>query len=242
MISASVGFHCPACVTDARQGPGRIINVANQKPQITNTIIGINVAIFLYGIFFHQATSLQSNFGMWPIGIAQGEWYRLLTSAFLHANLLHIGFNMLLLFQLGPSLEFVLGKSRFLALYLLAALGGSVASYYFSDIRTLSIGASGAIFGLMTATLILGRRRGHDMSQIVALLVVNVIIGFMASGVDWRGHFGGAAVGAVIGWAYSRNPNLKRSADQYLVLTAVAVVLVLSVLARNSQILHYFGG
>jgi len=215
--------------------------VADQKPQVTNTLIGINVALFLYGMIFHQAISLQNNFGMWPVGIAQGEWYRLITAAFLHANLLHVGFNMLLLFQLGPSLEFVLGKGRFLALYVLSALGGSVASFYFSDVHTLSIGASGAIFGLMTATLVFGRRRGQDMSQLVALLVVNVVIGFMASGVDWRGHFGGATVGAVIGWAYSRQPHVKRSTDQYLVLVGITALLVFAAMARSTQVLNFFG-
>ena len=241
MISASVGYHCPSCVTSASQGAGRIINVASQKPTVTYALIGINVFVFLVGLLLHVTTDIQNKFAMWPVAIAQGEWWRLLTSAFVHANIMHIGFNMLLLYQLGPSLEYVLGKSRYLSLYLLAALGGTVASYYFSSITTFSFGASGAIFGLMTATVVLGRSRGHDMSQIVGLIVVNVIIGFTVSGIDWRAHFGGATIGALVAAVFSREPNLRKKPEHYVALLGILALLVVMVFARSNHIQQLFG-
>src|SRR5204862_4637739 len=106
---------------------------------------------------------------MAPVLVADGEYYRLLTAAFLHAGLLHIAFNMGALYLFGPALERALGRGRFLALYLAAALGGSVASYLFSSRAALSVGASGAIFGVYGATFFVGRRLVADTSQIAGL-------------------------------------------------------------------------
>ena len=97
----------------------------------------------------------------------------------------------------GPPLERLLGHARFLILYLLAGLGGAVASFAFSDINTVSVGASGAIFGLMGALVVAGRRLAHDVTQVLVLLGINVVIGFIAPGVDWRAHLGGLVTGAV---------------------------------------------
>ena len=120
-------------------------------------------------------------YGMYPVAIAQGgEWWRLFTSAFLHGSFIHIAFNMYVLFFLGPTLERILGHARFTVLYLLAALGGSVASYWFSDLGTVSVGASGAIFGLMGALIVAGRRMRYDISQVLLLLAINVAIGFFS--------------------------------------------------------------
>ena len=128
------------------------------KPYVTYTLIVINLLVFAYQ-YSVGINAVAERWGMWPVGIVTGdEWYRLLTSAFLHGSFLHIAFNMYVLFALGPTLERILGHVRFTALYLLSALGGGVVSYFFSDITTVSVGASGAIFGLMGALVVAGRR------------------------------------------------------------------------------------
>jgi len=246
MTPAAVGFQCPACVmagAAAVRAPKTVAGAGLiSKPTVTYALIGINVAVFgiqmLVGI-----SALATDFGMWPFGIAiGGEWWRLLTSAFLHGSFLHIGFNMFVLFALGPTLERVLGHGRYLALYLLAALGGSVASYVFSDIRTVSVGASGAIFGLMGALLVAGRWLKSDVRQVAILLMINVVIGFLAPGIDWRAHLGGLVVGAAVAAVLVWTPPALRAVQglwQVLGLIAIVAVLALLTMVRTWQIEAY---
>lgn len=246
MVSAPVGFQCPECVAAGAATMRQPATVAGgalvRRPTVTYALIAITLAVFgvqlLVGI-----NELAVDFGMWPVGIAvEGQWYRLITSAFLHGSFLHIAFNMYVLFVLGPVLERVLGHARFLVLYVVAALGGSVASYVFSDIRTVSVGASGAIFGLMGALIVAGRRLRYDITQVVILLAVNVVIGFLAPQVDWRAHFGGLVVGAVVAAILVWTPTAVRAyRTAWQVVGVVAVVLVLAAITawRTAQILEY---
>jgi len=149
---------------------------------------------------------------------------------------------MYVLFVLGPPLERILGHARFLLLYLVAALGGSVASYAFSDIRTVSVGASGAIFGLMGALIVAGRRLRTDIRQVAVLLGINVVIGFIAPGVDWRAHLGGLVVGAGMAAILVYTPQLFRGRRQlWQVSGTVVVLLMLAVVTvwRTGQIADY---
>ncbi len=206
------------------------------RPAVTYSLIGINVAVFLMQITV-GINAVAGDWGMWPVGVAiGGEWWRLVTAAFLHGSFLHIAFNMYVLFALGPTLERILGHGRYLTLYVLAALGGGVASYVFSDIRTVSVGASGAIFGLMGALVVAGRRLRYDITQVLILLGINVVIGFFAPGVDWRAHLGGLVTGAVVA-AIMVYPGTRRRATVQVV-GLVGVVLVLAGLAawRTEQI------
>jgi membrane associated rhomboid family serine protease len=174
---------------------------------------------------------------MWPVGIAlEGEWPRLLTSAFLHGSFLHIAFNMYVLFALGPTLERILGHGRFVVLYLVSALGGSVASYVFSDLRTVSVGASGAIFGLMGALVVAGKRLRYDVRQVLVLLAVNVVIGFIAPGVDWRAHLGGLVTGAAVAAVFVLAPRANRLLWQILGILGIVGVLVVLVMYRTLAI------
>ena len=227
MIPASVGFQCPQCVhaqsQTIRQPVTPVGGALITRPTVTFALIGINVAIFLLQLVV-GIDAVAGNWGMWPVAVAaNGEWYRLLTAAFLHGSFLHIAFNMYVLFALGPALERILGHVRFLVLYLVAALGGGVASYAFSDIRSVSVGASGAIFGLMGALLVAGRRLGHDIRQVAMLLAVNVLIGFIAPGVDWRAHLGGLVAGAAAAAVFVYAPRSRRTAWQVL---GIAVILL----------------
>lgn len=166
----------------------------DNQTSATTTLVGVNVAIFVLN--YLSRGTLTDRYAMQPLAIGNdGEVWRLLTAAFLHAGVIHLAFNMIALWSIGQPLERLLGRNRFLILYFLAALGGSVASYTYSSVMTQSVGASGAIFGLLAAFIFVGRRAGFDVSNALMLLVINVAIGFQ-SGIDWRAHFGGAIVGA----------------------------------------------
>ncbi len=202
MIAAPVGFQCPECVAGAAARIHQPTTVAGgaviDRPMVTYVLIAINVAVFLAQMAI-GINAVAGDYGMWPVGIAaNGEWWRLVTAAFLHGSFLHIAFNMYVLFALGPTLERILGHYRYLALYVLAAIGGGVVSYAFSDMRTVSVGASGAIFGLMGALVVAGRRLRYDITQVLVLLAVNFAIGFFAPGIDWRAHLGGLVTGAIV--------------------------------------------
>ena len=238
MIAAPVGFQCPSCVAEAE--PVHVITSvgasANSKPYLTYALIGINVAVFLLQLCVCVDQSA-SNWGMWPIGIAaNGDYWSLLTSAFLHGSILHIAFNMYVLFVMGPTLERVLGHARFAVLYLLAALGGAVASYYFSDMNTVSVGASGAIFGLMGAFVVAGRRLRYDITQVLVLLAINLVFGFIQPNVDWRAHLGGLVVGALVAAIFVFAPRRNQLLWQSLGCSAVLGILVAVTMIRTAQL------
>lgn len=240
MIAAPVGFQCPECVAAAGATQRQATTVAGgtpiNKPLVTYGLIGINVGIFLLQ-FAIGINAVAGDWGMWPVGVAVGgEWWRLLTAAFLHGSVLHIAFNMYVLFALGPTLERILGHGRYLTLYVLAAFGGGVASYVFSDVRTVSVGASGAIFGLMGALVVAGRRLRYDVTQVLVLLGINVVIGFFSAGVDWRAHLGGLVTGAVVAAIMVYPTRRNRAAIQAIGLTLVVAALVSLTLWRTAQI------
>ncbi|MBK5306538.1 MAG: rhomboid family intramembrane serine protease [Frankiaceae bacterium] len=248
MRSASVGFQCPECVADGAKSirqprtafGGR---VSTDVGRVTTTLIAINVAVFLVSIavpdlnlrFGNLAVGLSPTFEL--IGVAQGQYYRLLTSAFLHAGILHILFNMFALAQIGPVLENALGRARYLALYLLSALGGSVAAYLLAPPGQPSVGASGAIFGLFGAYYVVVRRLGGDTGQIVVLLAINLVITFTVPNIDWRAHLGGLATGAALAAAFAYTPRGPRQAALHAVAcAAVAVAFVVAVVMRTAAL------
>jgi membrane associated rhomboid family serine protease len=240
MVPAPVGFQCPECVAGAATAQRRVTTVAGgtpiARPLVTYALIGLNVGIFLLQ-YLVGVNAVAGDWGMWPVGVAvNGQWWRLVTGAFLHGSFLHIAFNMYVLYALGPTLERILGHTRYLTLYLLAALGGGVASYAFSDIRTVSVGASGAIFGLMGALVVAGRRLRYDVTQVLVLLGINVVIGFLSPGVDWRAHLGGLLTGAVVAAIMVFAPRRHRVAVQVVGLVAVLLVLAAVASWRTNQI------
>lgn len=250
MRAASVGFQCPECVaqgaTTVRQGRtvfgGR---VSGDTSRVSITIIAINVAIFVLGLA-GVADSLTLRFAnlAGPVlidgelaGVSSGQYYRLFTAAFLHANVIHLAMNMFALAQLGPTLESALGRTRFLALYVLSALGGSTLSYLVSGPATLGVGASGAIFGLFGAYYVVVRRLGGETRSILTLLAVNLVITFTIPIIDWRAHLGGLITGAVVAAALAYAPKgERRTAVQTGACAAVAVLLVLAVTLRTIQL------
>ena len=246
MRSASVGFQCPECVAQGAatvRAPRTTFGgrVTGDTSRVTLTIIGLNVAVFVLGMLVGEG-QLQVRFGNvagapGAFGVADGEYYRLLTAAFLHAGLFHILLNMFALAQLGSVLEPALGRTRFLALYLLSALGGSVLSYVMSSPLQLGVGASGAIFGLFGAYYVVVRHLGGETRSIVTLLVINLVITFAVPIIDWRAHLGGLVTGAVIAAAFAYAPRgPQRARLQLLACAAVAVLLVAVVVVRTAAL------
>jgi membrane associated rhomboid family serine protease len=116
-----------------------------------------------------------------------------------------------------------------------------VASYWISDLLTVSVGASGAIFGLITATIVIGRQMSNDVSPLVVLLGINVVIGFAQPGIDWRAHFGGAVTGAAVAWLFTKGTRLNRDRIHRAGLAGIFVFLVLATLVRNAQVSALLG-
>lgn len=242
MIEAPVGYRCPECMNVARPPAAKTVAGGSlvTKPNVTYVLIGINVAIFAVQ-FMIGINSMAVDFGMWPAAIAvQNEWWRLFSSAFLHGSFLHIAFNMYVLFFLGPTLERILGHTRFLILYVLAALGGSVASYWFSSIDTVSVVASGAIFGLMGALVVAGKRLRYDITQVLFLLAINVVIGFLAPSVDWRAHLGGLIAGALVAAVMVLPPKRYRSMIQITGVAGILLILIALTIVRTTQLQELF--
>ncbi len=236
MVSAPVGFQCVECVgqNQAPKVKASFGASRNQIPVVSKYLIGICVGALFYTLLNGGVSYMALQFGMVPEAIANGQWWRLVSAAFLHGGILHLAFNMYALYWLGPQLEQLLGHVRFASIYMLSAIGGNVVSYYFSDIATVSVGASGAIFGLMTATIVIGRELRADVSQLMTLLVLNVVIGFASAGIDWRAHLGGAIVGAATGYLQTHSgKNLRFSG-----MTVIVVILLALVFVRNQQVLN----
>jgi membrane associated rhomboid family serine protease len=143
---------------------------------------------------------------------------------------------MIALWLFGPPLEAVLGRWRFLTLYLLSALGGSVASYLFNPPTQQSVGASGAIFGLLGATLVIANRLRFDPRAIAILIVLNLVIGFVVSGIDWKAHIGGLITGAVVAGAFVYAPKARRTEVQVVACLVVLASIIGLVALRTAQL------
>ncbi|MFI2431606.1 rhomboid family intramembrane serine protease [Streptomyces sp. NPDC018693] len=253
MISASVGFQCPECVrggSGTGHAPGanqpRTLaggTIAADPHLVTKILIGINLAVFIAGMANSSFLDRLVQVGQWPPapftpteGVAEGQWYLLLTSMFAHEAIWHIAFNMLGLWWLGGPLEAALGRARFIALYLVSGLSGSALTYLLADPNTGTLGASGAIFGLFGATAVLMRRMRYDMRPIIALLAINLVFTFGFSGIAWQAHIGGLVAGAVIGYAMVHAPRERRALVQYGTCALVLASVVVITLLRTAQL------
>ncbi len=194
-------------------------------------LVVVNVVVFL--ITRRNPAQSYLRFAMIPTLIHQGQWYRLVTAAFLHANIEHILFNMITLLVIGSPVEALVGRVRFGVIYLIAGIGGSVCSYLLSPASIEGIGASGAIFGLFGAYAVLARRHRFDTRLVVVLIVIELVISFADPGIDWRAHIGGLVVGAAVtsGFSVARaSPPVRRGTGELLVAGATLIVLSVLVL------------
>jgi membrane associated rhomboid family serine protease len=210
MTPTPVGMRCPECM---RQRTKVVRNPTGTPGQFsafpaTMVLIAINVIVYLVEIaggsggINNPSGKIVVDLGLFGPYVNEGEWYRLVTSGFLHADLLHIGFNMLLLYFLGRLLEPALGTVRFVALYFACLLAGSFGALIL-DPNALTLGASGAIFGLAGATFVIARGRGMDAiaAEIGFLIVFNLVISFSVSNISVGGHLGGLVAGLICGLA-----------------------------------------
>jgi membrane associated rhomboid family serine protease len=220
MISAPVGFQCPSCVKGAPAvRTMRNLRSATSDPYVAFTLIAVNVVVFLAG----QGRGNQTrSLGLDGPDVADGEWWRIVTSGFLHFDLMHLGFNMFLLWWLAKMLEPSLGRVRFVVLYAVALLGGGLGVLLL-DPNAITGGASGAVFGLMGASVVLMRSRGIDVMQsgLGGLVIINVLLSFRP-GVSLGGHLGGLVAGALAGAIVARTDGDR----QQRWLGTVACVLV----------------
>ena len=173
-----------------------------KKPVITYALIIINLFIFLFPMFYGNSEQIYNLFASYGPFVKMGEYYRLLTAAFLHANIAHLIFNMYALWIIGMQLESFIGKWRYLVVYLFSAISGSLLSVIVTP-NAVSVGASGAIFGLLGALLYFGYHYRVYLgtvikSQIIPLIVINLLLGFMVPGIDNAAHIGGLIGGALI--------------------------------------------
>ena len=231
MRAAAVGHQCVECV----QAGARTIRQPRTRfggrqrsgtPVVTYALIGINVAAFIVQM---ASGSLEKQLTLWPPAVADGQFYRLVTSMFLHYGAAHLLLNMWALYVVGPPLEMWLGRLRFGALYALSGLGGSVLVYLLSPLNTATAGASGAIFGLFGATFVVGRRLTLDVRWVVAVIAINLAFTFVAPAlssqrISWQGHVGGLVTGALVAAAYVYPPKERRNLIQALVTVLVLAV------------------
>jgi membrane associated rhomboid family serine protease len=253
--SAAVGQQCVECVHGAARSGRPARTVFGGRPAhsalVTWVLVGINVLLFLVEL---ARPVLGTDWGMLgfapyvqggPLqGVAAGQWYRLITSAFLPPTgglgFMDILFNMWALIIVGPGLEQLLGRGRFLAVYLLSALGGGVMFYLIGPQNVIALGASGAIFGLFGAWFVVSRRLRLDSRGIVLLIVINLVFSFVyRSAIAWQDHVGGLIVGALIALAYAYAPRKNRFAIQLAATVVVLAILAVVVVTRTHQINPY---
>ncbi|WP_018654275.1 rhomboid family intramembrane serine protease [Actinomadura flavalba] len=248
MHDAAVGHQCPECVAEGNRSVrqprgtmGGAVARGSFTPVVTYALIGVTVAAYVVSLtsdaFFEALL-------MWGPGVAHGEWYRLVTPMLLHQRMgdgsfgiAHILFNMWALWVIGPPLEQALGRWRFLALYVLSGIGGSVLLYLVEP-GGAAVGASGGIFGLFAAFFVLSRKTGAPAGGIVFLLVINLVITFAVPGISWQGHIGGLAVGGLLAAAFAYAP---RSAQRVVGIAAPVAVAALLLAATAVQTVSLTG-
>ncbi len=210
----------------------RPVAAASSRPVVVWVLILLNVAVYAWTVV--QAGSISENtdsalFDAWqlaPVQVGDGEWWRLVTAGFLHIGPLHIASNMFALWVLGRDLEKVLGRSRFLALYMISLIGGSTAVMIFNAPNQPVAGASGAVFGLMGALLVVLLRVRQPVSQVVGLIAINVVISQLVPGISLTAHIGGLVVGALGAAVLAFAPARNRTAVQAAALSGLTVVLL----------------
>ena len=243
LVQASIGSHCLDCARAARPDVRTRARFwsARQPAMVTMAIIAVNVAFFAYTTvqdpesLSGRLTEAQVQLGLNEQFLrVDGEWYRLITSGFMHFGLIHIAFNMYLLYMLGQMLEPAIGRVKFLLVYLAALLGGSAGSLLLDGRTAISAGASGAVFGLMALAFVGYYINGANPlnTSIGSLLMINLVITFLFPRISIGGHLGGAATGALMALAVMapRHRGYPRWAGYAAPVTVAALSVLVSVL------------
>jgi membrane associated rhomboid family serine protease len=247
---ASVGYQCVDCVAQGRRTSRQPVTVAGARvvggqpprPVVSSALVAVNLAVF--AVTAAQAGSIGSNdrsalfdaWVLWPRGMVTfGEPWRLVTSGFLHYGPIHLALNMVALWIIGRDIEPVLGRARFLAVYALALLGGGVSVFLFSAANGGTAGASGAVWGLMGALLVLVLRLKLNPQPVLAVIAINAVISFLP-GISLLGHLGGFVAGCLATAALVYAPRERLVAVQAISLAMLGLILLALVAVRWSQL------
>jgi membrane associated rhomboid family serine protease len=243
------------CVKAGHQSGGRSVSglFGGRTPSgatVTWALVAINIVLYLVELV---RPNIANTFGMVGVtsftgrlplvGVAAGQWYRLITSAFLPPpgggfGPLDILFNMWALVVIGPALERTLGHSRYVAVYLTSAVGGSIMFYYLAPYQ-LALGASGAIFGLLGAWFVVSKRLGLDSRWLITIVALNLILDFsLRSNIAWQAHVGGILTGGLLTAAFAYAPRKRRELVQAGAIVALVALMVIAVVIRNGQLPH----
>lgn len=261
MVPAPVGFQCPECVRGGNREVREVRTIAGGKHHsrqgvVTAVLIGVCVVMFglqeVVGPAFTHRMDLEA---MTPqisslpkaghIGVAYGDWYRLVSSMFVHQGWVHLGMNMLSLWWIGVPVESRLGRTRYLLTYFTCGIAGSAASYASLQPYGSSLGASGAIFGLLGVLAVLAYRERLNLQPLITVIALNLVFSFTASGISWEAHVGGLVAGLILGvaLAYAPRPRtviawFKNPQNVIPTATGSAVLLaaVIIVLVHTSQL------
>jgi membrane associated rhomboid family serine protease len=259
MRDAAVGFQCPDCVKigskQTRSGRTAYGGQRSANPALTSfVLIGLNALVWLAvvttggddSVWLRRLVLWREDVTLlYPggreiavTGVADGAVWELLTSAFTHVQPWHIGFNMLALYVLGPQLELAIGRVRFLAVYLGSALAGSALVYWFSAVNTYTLGASGAIFGLMAAMLVVAYKVRGDVRTILIWIGVNFMITVVGrSFISWEGHLGGFLGGLALMGVIAYAPRERRTTWQVAGIGAIALAVLVALVVRTLMLL-----
>ncbi len=229
---AAVGVHCPECIKESRAGaprrkPAILSSFRNSrgKPVVTYSLIGVTALVYLLQILpGSPVTNALVFFGP----LTPSEPWRLITALFVHSqgSLLHILFNMFSLYIFGPLIEGLVGRVRFIALYLVSGLGGSVAVLLLAP-TTPVLGASGAIFGLLGAYFVIQRRLGGNNIPLLILIGLNLVIGFLpGTNIAWQAHLGGLVVGGAVALVYLRTRRIDQRTLQVALVAGIVAALI----------------
>lgn len=245
---AAVGIQCVDCVREGAKtvrGARTVLGgrAGDGRPVVTQSIIGLCVVAFL--LQFAGGNAFTSNLVFWNPAALTEPW-RFLTSGFLHSTsfVLHIVFNMYILWMIGPYLEQLLGRVRFAALYLLSLLGGNVGYFVMSvpsgapnaEWWASALGASGAVFGLFAAMFVVNRRLNRDIGGVVGIIAINLALGFFVNGIAWQAHVGGLLTGAAVAAGLAYAPRERQKVLHALTFAGVAVLLVVLVLVKAATV------
>lgn len=235
---AAVGVHCPECVKEGRASQPRrqgavlgALRSTSTVPVVTYAIIGLCVLVYVLQIL--PGSPVTQALLYYP-PLTRLEPWRMITALFVHSqgSIFHLLFNMYSLFIFGPILERMLGKVRFLALYLLSGLGGSVAVLLLAPLTPV-VGASGAIFGLLGAFFVIQRRLGGSNIQLLVVIGLNLVIGFIPGfNIAWQAHVGGLVAGAAVALVFLRTRRPDERVLQIVLVSTVFVALVAITLVR----------
>jgi len=241
MNDAAVGFQCPTCIAEGRKSVRQPRTIAGGRlpvdaGRISLALIGINVAVYLAQMATqHRDPSVYQLGAMQGYSVATGEYWRMLTAAFLHGGLIHLALNMYALYVFGPVAERVLGTGRFIATYFTLAIASSAFVYLLTDPATATVGASGAIFGLFGLVFVLMVKAKQDLRTLLVLLAINAFIS-LQNGISWQGHLGGFLAGLVVGAVFAYAPRASRTAWQLVAFAGIWVAIAVAVVARTGSL------